>query len=475
MQNLKFLKFTKLADLKYYLDTEVKPHLPAGWPRMVVLHNAAVPHKAWPGFDVHGHRITPQQRIKNMSVDWVSRGMTKPPHAMFTIGDEGQEDPELFEDAFWVMGDLTKPGQHSKEWNAVSWGFEMFADFDIDQMPPRFFTFVCAVLRLFYDLAGREPNDDTFKLHLEDVISKHFHCPGKNAQPKSLWINGVRLAQRPGEPAPVGLGHLDPVPRGAGAWINDREGEVLVAYKDGTDKATGAQLYAIGNGTQIYPDGTRVKADDVCTPEQAAKWRDVRIASDWSHARPLVKVPVSENLGIVICSFCYEFTAADFATSTWLRLLNAGDVAGAQASFASWNHKRVNGELVEDPGLTHRRTLEIALWNQKPAASPVPVPVSLPAGGQPAPSAVPSATSVPPKPGNAPLAPPIAAPVAAKPAPAVPKAVPAPAPAAPVSATAAPAKATPGAVVVLPGFHYVPAKPGSGFWAWLVAWLDRFR
>ena len=71
-----------------------------------------------------------------------------------------------------------------------------------------------------------------------------------------------------------------------------------------------------------------------------------------------VKVPLNDNQLGSLVSFTYNLGAANLASSTLIRKLNAGDYDGAAAEFARWN--RANGKIMA--GLTRRRLAEAALF-----------------------------------------------------------------------------------------------------------------
>lgn len=101
----------------------------------------------------------------------------------------------------------------------------------------------------------------------------------------------------------------------------------------------------------------------------------------------LVKVPLSDNQFGAVMSFVFNCGAANFGGSTLLKLLNAGNGAGAADQFLVWNKGRKNGVLVELPGLTRRRRAERALflgqdWRAV-AATPVTRSRGVPASGVP--------------------------------------------------------------------------------------------
>lgn len=76
----------------------------------------------------------------------------------------------------------------------------------------------------------------------------------------------------------------------------------------------------------------------------------------------LAKVPLSDPQFGALMSFVFNCGAANFAGSTLLKRLNAGDIAAAADQFLVWNKGRKNGVLVELPGLTRRRRAERALF-----------------------------------------------------------------------------------------------------------------
>jgi lysozyme len=134
------------------------------------------------------------------------------------------------------------------------------------------------------------------------------------------------------------------------ALIKSSEGLRLTAYPD---PATGADPWTIGYGS------TRgVLKGMTITDEQAERM----LINDVSRFEPeldrLVKVPLSQNQWDALMSFVYNLGSANLASSTLLKLLNAGDYTRAADQFSRWN-KAAGNEL---PGLTKRRTAEQALF-----------------------------------------------------------------------------------------------------------------
>lgn len=139
----------------------------------------------------------------------------------------------------------------------------------------------------------------------------------------------------------------------AGAAIikndEDSRGPALVAFKP-----TPNDVWTLGWGhTRGVCEG------DTCTVEQAQAWFIEDMT--WAQAAVLgaVTVPLNQNQFDALVSFTENEGATAFEESTLLRLLNAGDYAGAAAQFSRWIYQR--GQIL--PGLVTRRNQEAALFN----------------------------------------------------------------------------------------------------------------
>lgn len=75
----------------------------------------------------------------------------------------------------------------------------------------------------------------------------------------------------------------------------------------------------------------------------------------------LVKVPLTQGQFDALVSFAFNLGEGALAQSTLLRLLNAGDYAGAAAQFERWN--KAGGRVL--PGLVRRRAAERALFEAR--------------------------------------------------------------------------------------------------------------
>ncbi|WP_043632630.1 lysozyme [Chromobacterium haemolyticum] len=130
--------------------------------------------------------------------------------------------------------------------------------------------------------------------------------------------------------------------------IQGFEGLRLKAYQDSVG------IWTIGYG-HTGPD---VTPGMVITQAQA----DALLARDLnrfeSGVTRLVQVPLNQNQFDALVCFSFNLGLGALQGSTLLRLLNAGDYAGAAAQFPRWN--KAGGK--ELPGLTRRRAAEQALF-----------------------------------------------------------------------------------------------------------------
>lgn len=74
-----------------------------------------------------------------------------------------------------------------------------------------------------------------------------------------------------------------------------------------------------------------------------------------------VRVPLTQGQFDALVSFAFNLGEGALAQSTLLRLLNAGDYAGAAAQFDRWN--KAGGRVL--PGLVRRRAAERALFEAR--------------------------------------------------------------------------------------------------------------
>jgi lysozyme len=136
--------------------------------------------------------------------------------------------------------------------------------------------------------------------------------------------------------------------------IRQAEGLRLRAYPD---PGTGGDPWTIGIGTTRYPDGRKVRRGDTCTPQQADQYLAHDLQGFERDVAAMVTVPLTSNQFSALVSFAYNVGTA-LRSSTLLRVLNAGDYAGAANQFPRWN--RAAGRVL--PGLVRRRAAERDLF-----------------------------------------------------------------------------------------------------------------
>jgi len=104
-----------------------------------------------------------------------------------------------------------------------------------------------------------------------------------------------------------------------------------------------------------------VQMGQSCTPEQAEVWLEADLESAEKDVTAAVKVPLTDNQYAALVSFTFNLGGPALRKSTLLRLLNAGDYAGAGGQFKFWVYD--NGKKLK--GLIRRRAAEEALWSMK--------------------------------------------------------------------------------------------------------------
>ncbi|KJJ61565.1 muraminidase [Pseudomonas sp. 10B238] len=132
--------------------------------------------------------------------------------------------------------------------------------------------------------------------------------------------------------------------------IKSFEGLRLSAYKDVVGVVT------IGYGTT-----SGVKMGDTITKERAEELLREDVKRFEEQVLRLVKMPLTQGQFDALTSFVYNLGAGSLSNSTLLRLLNAGDYAGAAAQFERWN--KAGGKVLA--GLVRRRAAERALFESK--------------------------------------------------------------------------------------------------------------
>ena len=122
-----------------------------------------------------------------------------------------------------------------------------------------------------------------------------------------------------------------------------------------------ANVWTIGIGTTIYPNGVKVKKGDKCTLEQAHEYLAHDMIEFEKTVNDSVKVSLSQNQFDALVSLAYNIGSTAFKNSTLLKKLNAKDYQGAADQFLRWN--KGGGKVLK--GLVRRREAERALFLKK--------------------------------------------------------------------------------------------------------------
>ncbi|MBE8595470.1 lysozyme [Xenorhabdus sp. BG5] len=111
--------------------------------------------------------------------------------------------------------------------------------------------------------------------------------------------------------------------------LKSYEGLKLKAYPD---PATGAAPWTIGYG---HTKG--VESGQVITTQQAEEFLHQDLIPVYAAIQQLVKVPLTQGQFDALCSFIFNLGIGNFAHSTLLKKLNAGDYQGAAKEFVKWD------------------------------------------------------------------------------------------------------------------------------------------
>jgi len=134
------------------------------------------------------------------------------------------------------------------------------------------------------------------------------------------------------------------------AIIKESEGLKLAAYQ-----YAGQWLIGYGHSATAKPGMTitEAQAEDLLRQDLGVCEKAIADA---------VTVPVSSNEFSAMASLCYNIGWQNFAASSVVRRLNAGDRQGAADAFLMWTKGTVNGERVSLPHLEVRRQREKELF-----------------------------------------------------------------------------------------------------------------
>jgi lysozyme len=157
--------------------------------------------------------------------------------------------------------------------------------------------------------------------------------------------------QAPAAEAPAAGGER----KAASAWTTNEAALQIIK------KSEGLRLKAYSNGGQWligYGHAKGVTAGMTITEAQADAFlrEDVRVCE--ASAARVVTAPVTGNEFSAMVSLCYNVGYGNYEKSSVVRLLNAGDRAGAADAFLRW--VKGGGKII--PHLVDRRNAERALF-----------------------------------------------------------------------------------------------------------------
>jgi lysozyme len=142
-----------------------------------------------------------------------------------------------------------------------------------------------------------------------------------------------------------------------------------------------AYLCPAGVPTIGYGHTAGVKMGQTITAEQADSFLASDLTEAAGHVDALVKVLLDDDQRGALSSFVFNLGAGSLQSSTLLKLLNAGDYAGASGQFGRWVNATVNGKVTQLPGLVARRAAEAALFSGVAASLPAEQPHQMPQMG----------------------------------------------------------------------------------------------
>jgi lysozyme len=137
------------------------------------------------------------------------------------------------------------------------------------------------------------------------------------------------------------------------ALIKEFEGCKLAAYQ------CPAGIWTIGIGSTHYGDGTPVTKSRTLPTEKAAIALLAATIGQYEKAVNAVYAELTQNEFDALVCLCYNIGAGNFASSTLVKMLNAGEAKEEVAKqFVRWN--KAGGKVMA--GLTRRREAEAALF-----------------------------------------------------------------------------------------------------------------
>lgn len=135
--------------------------------------------------------------------------------------------------------------------------------------------------------------------------------------------------------------------------IKEFEGYKLLSYK------CPAGVWTIGIGSTRYADGSPVKANQALPNEAAAIQLLTKTLASYEHTVNTIGTELTQNEYDALVCLCYNIGSGNFATSTLVKMLKAGEPKSEVAKqFLRWD--KAGGKPLA--GLTRRRNAEAELF-----------------------------------------------------------------------------------------------------------------
>jgi lysozyme len=117
-----------------------------------------------------------------------------------------------------------------------------------------------------------------------------------------------------------------------------------------------ANVWTIGFGTTIYPEGKKVSAGQTCTEQQAIDFLKHDLIYFEKIVDSYTRDDVSQQQFDALVSFCYNLGPRNLKESTLLKVINQNPngLENIQTQWLKWN--RAGGKVLA--GLTRRRNSE---------------------------------------------------------------------------------------------------------------------
>eukprot|EP00117_Sycon_ciliatum_P028983 scpid90717/ scgid23180/ Probable lysozyme; Endolysin; Lysis protein; Muramidase; P13 len=180
--------------------------------------------------------------------------------------------------------------------------------------------------------------------------------------------------QEPAEPEEPDLPDIedDPTPTSTQATVATAAPQVRARRmsKKGLDlvkSLSGLRLNAYVDPVGVlaigYGHTKNVRLGQRITVQQANRLLLQDVAWAENAVNSMVRYPVKQSQFDALVSFTFSVGAANFKSSTLLKVINAGQLQRVPQELRRWNKGTLRMKLRELPGLVVRREKEIALWN----------------------------------------------------------------------------------------------------------------